>query len=138
MTSKSPHDIDIYVGKQVRYRRWQLNMTQTQLATAVGIKFQQIQKYETGANRISASRLWEISNALGVPITYFFDRAAVEEQSRSFADSSMQEKLELLSDPTNIWLLTLLSQMDNDKKNYFLRTIQVASDYEISTKKSIE
>lgn len=138
MTSKNPHDIDIYVGKQVRYRRWQLNMTQTQLATAVGIKFQQIQKYETGANRISASRLWEISNALGVPITYFFDRAAVEEQSRSFADKSMQEKLELLSDPTNIWLLTLLSQMDNDKKNYFLRTIQVASDYEICSKKNIE
>jgi transcriptional regulator with XRE-family HTH domain len=48
-------------------------MTQQQLATAVGIKFQQIQKYESGANRISASRLWDLSRALDVPISYFFD-----------------------------------------------------------------
>lgn len=136
MTSKSPHDIDVYVGKQVRYRRWQLNMTQTQLATAVGIKFQQIQKYETGANRISASRLWEISNALGVPITYFFDKTAVEEQSRSFADHGMREKLKLLSDPISNWILTSLSQMDYEKKTYLLRTIKIALDYEIRSNKS--
>lgn len=67
------HPVDVYVGKRVRQRRWMVGMTQQQLADKVGIKFQQIQKYETGMNRISASRLWDISDALGVPISYFFE-----------------------------------------------------------------
>lgn len=67
------HPVDIYVGQRLRHRRWLNGMTQQQLATAVGIKFQQIQKYESGANRISASRLWDLSRALDVPISYFFD-----------------------------------------------------------------
>jgi transcriptional regulator with XRE-family HTH domain len=65
--------VDVHVGKRVRHRRWMVGMTQQQLADKVGIKFQQIQKYETGMNRISASRLWDISDALGVPISFFFE-----------------------------------------------------------------
>ena len=67
------HPVDVHVGKRVRHRRWMVGMTQQQLAEKVGIKFQQIQKYETGMNRISASRLWDISDALGVPVAYFFE-----------------------------------------------------------------
>ena len=67
------HPVDVHVGKRVRHRRWMVGMTQQQLAERVGIKFQQIQKYETGMNRISASRLWDISEALGVPVSFFFD-----------------------------------------------------------------
>ncbi len=67
------HPIDVYVGKRIRHRRWLLAMTQQQLAAQVGIKFQQIQKYETGANRVSASRLWQIADSLGVPVAFFFD-----------------------------------------------------------------
>ncbi len=67
------HPVDEHVGKRIRQCRWMVGMTQQQLAEAVGIKFQQIQKYETGANRVSASRLWDISRALGAPIDYFFD-----------------------------------------------------------------
>ncbi|MEM9319254.1 MAG: helix-turn-helix transcriptional regulator [Pseudomonadota bacterium] len=67
------HPVDIHVGKRVRHRRWMVGMTQQQLATKVGIKFQQIQKYETGMNRVSASRLWDIASALEVDIGYFFD-----------------------------------------------------------------
>ncbi len=67
------HPIDVHVGKRLRHRRWMAGMTQQQLGDAVGIKFQQIQKYETGMNRISASRLWELSGALGVPVSFFFD-----------------------------------------------------------------
>jgi len=67
------HPVDVHVGKRVRHRRWMVGMTQQQLADKVGIKFQQIQKYETGMNRISASRLWDISDALGVSINYFFE-----------------------------------------------------------------
>jgi transcriptional regulator with XRE-family HTH domain len=67
------HPVDVHVGKRVRHSRWMVGMTQQQLADKVGIKFQQIQKYETGMNRISASRLWDISDALGVAINYFFE-----------------------------------------------------------------
>ena len=67
------HPVDVNVGKRIRHRRWMVGMTQQQLAEHVGIKFQQIQKYETGMNRVSASRLWEISEALSVQVSYFFE-----------------------------------------------------------------
>ncbi len=67
------HAVDVHVGKRVRHRRWMVGMTQQQLAEKVGIKFQQIQKYETGMNRISASRLWDISEALNVSVSFFFE-----------------------------------------------------------------
>lgn len=77
------HPVDAHVGKRIRHRRWMVGMTQQQLAGKVGIKFQQIQKYETGMNRVSASRLWEISESLEVPVSFFFDGIApgVSEQS---------------------------------------------------------
>lgn len=67
------HPVDVHVGKRIRQRRWLIGMTQQQLAEQVGIKFQQIQKYETGANRVSASRLWDIADALDVPVSSFFE-----------------------------------------------------------------
>jgi transcriptional regulator with XRE-family HTH domain len=67
------HPVDIHVGKRIRHRRWMIGMTQQQLADKVGIKFQQIQKYETGMNRVSASRLWDIAETLGVEISFFFE-----------------------------------------------------------------
>ena len=67
------HPVDVHVGKRVRHRRWMVGMTQQQLAEKVGIKFQQIQKYETGMNRISASRLFDIAQAVSVPVAYFFE-----------------------------------------------------------------
>ena len=67
------HPVDVHVGKRIRHRRWMVGMTQQQLAERVGIKFQQIQKYETGMNRVSASRLWDISEALEVPVSFFFE-----------------------------------------------------------------
>lgn len=67
------HPVDVHVGKRIRHRRWLVGMTQQQLAEHVGIKFQQIQKYETGANRVSASRLWDIADALEVPVSFFFE-----------------------------------------------------------------
>jgi len=67
------HVVDVHVGQKIRHRRWLVGMTQQQLADLVGIKFQQIQKYETGMNRVSASRLWDISCALDVQPSFFFD-----------------------------------------------------------------
>ena len=70
---KSPKPTDKHVGKRVRMRRLMLDLSQTELADALGITFQQVQKYEKGANRISASRLQHISNVLQVPIPFFFE-----------------------------------------------------------------
>ena len=77
------HPVDVHVGKKIRQRRWLTGMTQQQLAEQVGIKFQQIQKYETGANRVSASRLWDISDALDVPVSFFFEGLEAEGDSAS-------------------------------------------------------
>lgn len=74
--------IDLHVGKRLRRRRRLLGLTQQQLAEAVGIRFQQIQKYECGANRISASRLFELSEALHVPVQYFYDGLGAQPEDR--------------------------------------------------------
>lgn len=82
--------VDLHVGKQLRQRRWLLGQTQQQLAQAVGIRFQQVQKYESGANRISASRLWDLAKALNTPVTYFFEGLATQETdgaAKSFANA---------------------------------------------------
>ena len=67
------HPVDTHVGQRIRHRRKLMGLTQQQLADGVGIRFQQIQKYESGANRVSASRLWDLSLKLKVPVSYFFD-----------------------------------------------------------------
>lgn len=76
------HIVDTHVGKRIRQRRWMIDMTQQVLADCVGIKFQQIQKYETGANRVSASRLWDIANAMDVPVGFFFQGVSENEDDR--------------------------------------------------------
>ena len=73
------HPVDVHVGKRIRHRRWMNGTTQQQLAEKVGIKFQQIQKYETGMNRVSASRLWDIAAARGVGIDFFFEGLGVSQ-----------------------------------------------------------
>ena len=70
------NEIDLHLGKRLRRRRRLLGLTQQQLADAVGVRFQQIQKYECGANRISAARLWKLAEALEVPVGYFYDGLA--------------------------------------------------------------
>ena len=67
-----PDPVDVHVGARVRTRRLLIGMNQETLAKALGLTFQQVQKYEGGANRVSASRLSQIADVLGVPISYFF------------------------------------------------------------------
>ncbi len=73
MSNGDIHPIDLHVGNRVRARRKSLNISQTELATGLGLTFQQVQKYERGLNRISASKLFEISRALKAPIAFFFE-----------------------------------------------------------------
>lgn len=81
------HLVDVHVGKRIRQRRWLVGMTQQKLAECVGIKFQQIQKYETGANRVSASRLWDIADALEVDVAFFFEGLKEDTPSNTAGNS---------------------------------------------------
>ncbi len=72
VSKKGPNPVDVHVGRRVRIRRVLCGLSQTALADQLGLTFQQLQKYESGANRVSASRLWQISQILDVPIAWFF------------------------------------------------------------------
>lgn len=87
MATKAPNPIDKHVGARVRMRRLLVGMSQEKLGSALGITFQQIQKYEKGTNRIGASRLQQMSGVLGVPVSYFFEDAQGEALPQAgFAD----------------------------------------------------
>lgn len=83
MKDKQPHDIDVIVGKNVRLLRNQRKITQSLLADALGMTFQQVQKYEKGTNRISASKLFEIAEYFSVGISTFYTGTKNEEGERS-------------------------------------------------------
>ncbi|MEI8395848.1 MAG: helix-turn-helix transcriptional regulator [Rhodospirillaceae bacterium] len=109
---EGPNPIDLHVGSRLRLRRTLLGLSQEKLGDAVGITFQQLQKYERGANRISASRLFNLSQVLGVPVAFFYDdmpesfvlseagdhTTIDEEQSETdeFASMARRETLELV------------------------------------------
>jgi len=85
MVKKTPNPIDKHVGSRVRMRRMMLNMSQEKLGDALGLTFQQVQKYERGANRVGSSRLFDLARVLEVPIAYFFEdmEASVANKSPS-------------------------------------------------------
>ncbi len=83
-----PHPVDVHVGARLRQHRTLLGMTQTDLGDALGMSFQQVQKYERGANRISASRLFDLARVLDVPIEYFFEDMPAEVGASSPAKES--------------------------------------------------
>jgi len=101
MTEEAPNPVDVHVGRRVRLRRKELGVSQAWLADRLGLTFQQVQKYERGANRISASKLYQIASVLEVPITYFFegldDPAAPKGARYAHAFTGVVE--ELLSQP---------------------------------------
>ncbi len=101
--SGDPNPIDIHVGARVRQRRTLLGMSQQKLARALGITFQQVQKYESGANRVGSSRLFDISRVLDVPLAYFFedmpDEAARGSPRKLAAGASVPRSAPLPFDP---------------------------------------
>ncbi|MBI5163010.1 MAG: helix-turn-helix transcriptional regulator [Magnetospirillum sp.] len=81
--SGKPNPIDVHVGARVRLRRTLLGMSQEKLGEALGLTFQQVQKYERGANRIGASRLFDLSRVLDVPVSFFFDDMSDETKTQT-------------------------------------------------------
>ena len=119
------HQVDIHVGKRVRHRRWLIGMTQQQLAEKVGIKFQQIQKYETGANRVSASRLWDIADAMDVSVNFFFE--GLEEAHKT--DASMtQIPADLMGDKEALDLVRSYYSIPENQRRRLFELARVLSD----------
>ena len=118
------HPVDVHVGKRIRHRRWVVGTTQQQLAEKVGIKFQQIQKYETGMNRVSASRLWDIASALGVDISFFFEGLDGQKASDGAADMPS----DLLSDREALELLRSYYAIPENQRRRLFDLARVLSD----------
>ncbi|WP_264210272.1 helix-turn-helix domain-containing protein [Leisingera thetidis] len=119
------HPVDVHVGKRIRHRRWLIGMTQQQLAEQVGIKFQQIQKYETGANRVSASRLWDISDALEVPVSFFFE--GLQEEGKAAADKSAVPE-DLMGDKEALDLVRSYYAIPENQRRRLFELARVLSD----------
>src|ERR671924_1655073 len=81
--SGKPNPIDVHVGSRIRLRRTLLGMSQQKLGEAIGLTFQQVQKYERGANRVGSSRLYDLSRVLDVPVSYFFEDMAPGAQEKT-------------------------------------------------------
>lgn len=115
------HSVDVHVGKRIRHRRWMIGMTQQQLAEKVGIKFQQIQKYETGMNRVSASRLWDIARAVDVPVSFFFE---------GLNESDLVEEVEgdILADKEALQLVRAYYAMPVAQRRQIFELARVLSD----------
>jgi transcriptional regulator with XRE-family HTH domain len=111
---KAPNPIDQHVGSRVRMRRLMLAMSQEKLGFALGLTFQQVQKYEKGMNRIGASRLQQISHILQVPVAFFFEGApnALAPQGSGSA-LSMAEIDDFISDSEGLRLIRAFMRIDN-------------------------
>lgn len=121
-----PHKVDVHVGQKIRQRRWLTGMTQQRLAELVGIKFQQIQKYETGANRVSASRLWDIADALDVDVSFFFDGIKSEEEQAQAAVENVPS--DLLGDKEAMDLIRSYYSIPEDQRRRLFELARVLSD----------
>jgi len=120
------HPVDVHVGKRVRHRRWMVGMTQQQLAERVGIKFQQIQKYETGMNRVSASRLWDISEALEVPVSFFFDGIDAEGAAAEGGSSTVPG--DIMADKEALELVRSYYAIPENQRRRLFELARVLSD----------
>lgn len=118
------HPVDIHVGKRVRHRRWMVGMTQQQLAEKVGIKFQQIQKYETGMNRVSASRLWDMASALSVPVNFFFE--GLENHTDETGDEDLPN--DILADKEALELVRSYYAIPENQRRRLFELARVLSD----------
>jgi transcriptional regulator with XRE-family HTH domain len=92
-TKKSPDQVDAHVGQRIKMRRMALKMSQSDLGKSCGVTFQQIQKYEKGNSRVSASRLQQVSQRLKVPVSFFFDGLPSKGTKKKYAPEDLAQQL---------------------------------------------
>ena len=119
-TKGSPDEVDVHVGQRLRVRRSLLGMSQEKLAEAVGITFQQIQKYERGTNRVSAGRLFQFSRILDIPVSYFYDQFSGEAAGTGLSDNeqdgfdSSQKSDDIMQRKETLDLVRTYYSIDNE------------------------
>ena len=126
---KIPNPVDVHVGSRVRLRRLLIGMSQDKLGEELGVTFQQVQKYERGANRIGASRLFNISRVLGVPVDFFFD--GIEGTAASGFSENDQTPLvnEFINSPEGVALAAAFSRIsDNTVRRRVLELVRALAD----------
>jgi transcriptional regulator with XRE-family HTH domain len=120
--------VDVVVGQRIRACRLAANMSQADLGSAVGVRFQQVQKYETGSNRVSASRLWAIADALNVDVTHFFDGIEQGTDEGTGEAPVLLDKLTCLSDPDVVQMVEAYSSLPSEQKRAVLAFIRSMAD----------
>lgn len=115
------HPVDVYIGQRVRMRRLDLRMSQQQLAKALGLTFQQVQKYEKGSNRIGAGRLMHLALLLEVPINYFYDGApAIVIKGKAATprklDANRDVVVDLMQTPNGVRIAKALQRIKSEPK----------------------
>lgn len=131
MMNGASNPIDVYVGSRIKLRRKMLKMPQTDLAQLLGITFQQLQKYETGINRISASRLWDMSVVLKVPVNFFYEGINDEldqySPRRLYENKASSVMFEPSADPltqnSNLELIIAFEKIKNSQLQQNLRNV---------------
>ncbi|MBL1431137.1 MAG: helix-turn-helix transcriptional regulator [Robiginitomaculum sp.] len=132
MAIKNPNPVDIYVGSRVRLQRLIKQMSQDKLGAALGVTFQQVQKYERGANRVSASRLWGMAEVLDVPIEFFFDGIKNKENAIGLADGEETPMVyDFINSADGAQLASAYSRITDPKvRRQVLQLVRTLSDVE--------
>ena len=132
-TKKAPNPIDKHVGSRVRMRRKMLAMSQTKLGDALGLTFQQVQKYEKGTNRIGASRLQQLSHVLQVPVAFFFEGApnASAPHGSNRSALSMAHIDDFVSNSDGLRLIGAFMRIDNAalRRSIVMLVQEIAGDH---------
>jgi transcriptional regulator with XRE-family HTH domain len=124
MTRRDPNFVDVHVGSRIRMRRQFVGMSQEKLGELLGITFQQVQKYEKGSNRISASRLYYTAKILGVPVQFFFEELPGSEERTSQDGTREQDTvLSSLMNAEGIVLAKAFREADNSNKRKLIASV---------------
>ncbi len=111
---RSPNPVDTHVGTRIRLRRQVMKMSQEKLGNALGVTFQQVQKYERGANRVGASRLWKMSQVLEVPVSFFYEGLDEDVPALEFAEGDQTPIVyEFINSTDGVSLAMAVSKIKN-------------------------
>ena len=122
---RTSSDIDVHIGRRIRHRRWMIGMTQIALGEAVGVRFQQIQKYEAGANRVPVSRLWEIAAVQQTDVSYYFEGLEISDDVGS--ESSVIDISELFKSRETIEFVSMCRRLPDGQRQKLLALARAIS-----------
>jgi transcriptional regulator with XRE-family HTH domain len=129
MAKRNPNFVDAHVGVRMRVRRQIIGMSQERLGELLGITFQQVQKYEKGSNRVSASRLYLMAKVLGVPVQYFFDGLPDSDKEGFAEESRSSAVIDACASPEGIQLNRIFSEIaDPNRRKLVVSLVKAVAE----------